>query len=201
MTSTTTRRVIVGISGASGAVYGARLLQALREAPDVESHLVVSSAGWRNLRHELDMEPAEVRALADVVHDLDNVGASIASGSFNAHGMVVAPCSMRTLAAIAHGLADNLLTRAADVALKERRRLVLMTRESPLHLVHLRNMTTATEMGAIVCPPMPAFYQRPTSVGEIVDHCVGRALDLLGVEHTLSPRWQGLPAEPALLKT
>ena len=187
------RRVIVGISGASGAVYGARLLQALQDMPNVESHLVVSDAGWRNLRHELDMDRASVEALADVVHDLANVGASIASGSFAAHGMVVAPCSMRTLAAVAHGLADNLLTRAADVVLKERRRLVLMVRESPLHLVHLRNMATVTEMGGIVCPPMPAFYQRPTSVGEIVDHSVARVLDLLGLEHAVAPQWQGLP--------
>ena len=189
------KRIVVGISGASGAVYGARLLQALREIGDVESHLVVSSAGWRNLRHELDMERAEIEALADVAHELDNVGASIASGSFAAHAMVVAPCSMRTLAAIAHGLADNLLTRAADVMLKERRRLVLMVRESPLHLVHLRNMATVTELGAICCPPMPAFYQRPSTVGEIVDHSVARALDLLGLEHNLAPRWQGLPMD------
>ena len=189
------RRVIVGISGASGAVYGARLLQALQDMPNVESHLVVSDAGWRNLRHELDMDRASVEALADVVHDLANVGASIASGSFAAHGMVVAPCSMRTLAAVAHGLADNLLTRAADVVLKERRRLVLMVRETPLHLVHLRNMATVTEMGGIVCPPMPAFYQRPTSVGEIVDHSVARVLDLLGLEHALAPQWQGLPLD------
>ncbi len=190
--SSAPRRIIVGISGASGAVYGARLLQALREMGGVQSHLVVSDAGWRNLRHELDMERADVQALADVVHDLANVGASIASGSFAAHGMVVAPCSMRTLAAIAHGLADNLLTRAADVVLKERRRLVLLTRESPLHLVHLRNMATVTELGAICCPPMPAFYLRPTTIGEIVDHSVARALDLLGLEHNLAPRWTGL---------
>ena len=189
----TPRRIIVGISGASGAVYGARLLQALQGMEGVESHLVVSHAGWLNLRHELDMERAEVEALADHVHDLADVGASIASGSFAAHGMVVAPCSMRTLAAIAHGLADNLLTRAADVVLKERRRLVLLTRESPLHLVHLRNMATVTELGAICCPPMPAFYQRPTTIGEIVDHSVARALDLLGLDNDLAPRWQGLP--------
>ncbi|RKJ96263.1 UbiX family flavin prenyltransferase [Alicycliphilus denitrificans] len=189
----TPKRIIVGISGASGAVYGARLLQALQGMTGVESHLVVSRAGWLNLRHELDMERAEVEALADHVHDLADVGASIASGSFAAHGMVVAPCSMRTLAAIAHGLADNLLTRAADVVLKERRRLVLLTRESPLHLVHLRNMATVTELGAICCPPMPAFYQRPTTIGEIVDHSVARALDLLGLDNDLAPRWQGLP--------
>ena len=189
------RRLIVGISGASGAVYGARLLQALQDMPNVESHLVVSDAGWRNLRHELDMDRASVEALADVVHDLANVGASIARGSFQSHAMVIAPCSMRTLAAVAHGLADNLITRAADVMLKERRRLVLMVRESPLHLVHLRNMATVTEMGGIVCPPMPAFYQRPTSVGEIVDHSVARVLDLLGLEHALAPQWQGLPLD------
>lgn len=188
----TPRRIVVGISGASGAVYGLRLLQALRESGGIESHLVVSDAGWRNLRHELDLERAEVETLADVVHELANVGASIASGSFAVQGMVVAPCSMRTLAAIAHGLADNLLTRAADVALKERRRLVLMVRESPLHLVHLRNMATVTEMGAIVCPPMPAFYQRPATVQEVVGHGVARTLDLLGIDHQLVPRWQGL---------
>ena len=187
------RRIIVGISGASGAVYGVRLLRALREHGGVESHLVVSAAGWRTLHHELGLEPAAVNALADVVHDLANVGAAIASGSFAAHGMVVAPCSMRTLAAIAHGLSDNLLTRAADVVLKERRRLVLLTRESPLHLAHLRNMVSVTEMGAICCPPVPAFYQRPTSIGEIVDHSVARALDLLGIESDLAPRWQGIP--------
>ena len=186
------RRIIVAISGASGAVYGARLLQALKGMDDNESHLVVSNAGWLNLRPELDMERAEVEALADQVHDLADVGASIASGSFAALGMVVAPCSMRTLAAIAHGLADNLLTRAADVVLKERRRLVLMVRESPLHLVHLRNMATVTELGAICCPPMPAFYQRPSSISEIVDHSVARALDLLGLPNDLAPRWQGL---------
>lgn len=186
------RRITVAISGASGAVYGARLLQVLQGLPGVETHLVVSDAGWRNLRHELDMDGPAVQALAHHVHDVNNVGAAIASGSFDCHAMVVAPCSMRTLAAIAHGLADNLLTRAADVALKERRRLVLMVRESPLHLVHLRNMATVTEMGAIVCPPMPAFYLRPTTLGEVVDYSVARVLDLIGVAHQLAPRWQGL---------
>jgi len=189
------RRIIVGISGASGAVYGARLLQVLRDLPGVETHLVVSDAGWRNLRHEIDMDQAAVEALAHHVHDARNVGAAIASGSFNAHAMVVAPCSMRTLAAIAHGLGDNLLTRAADVTLKERRCLVLLVRESPLHLVHLRNMAAVTEMGGIVCPPMPAFYLRPQSIGEVVDHSVARALDLIGMPHALAPRWEGLAAD------
>ena len=186
------RRVVVGISGASGAVYGVRLLQALQGMAGVESHLVVSDAGWRTLRHELALAPAAVQALADVAYDLDDVGAAIASGSFAAHGMVVAPCSMRTLAAIAQAQSDNLLTRAADVMLKERRRLVLLTRESPLHLGHLRNMVAATELGAIVCPPVPAFYQRPGTVEEIVRHSVARALDVLGLPHDLAPRWQGL---------
>ena len=186
------RRVIVGISGASGAVYGARLLQVLQGHSGIETHLVVSDAGWRNLRHELDMDRPAVEALAHRVHDLHNVGAAIASGSFDCHAMVVAPCSMRTLAAVAHGLADNLLTRAADVALKERRRLVLMVRETPLHLVHLRNMVTVTELGAIVCPPLPAFYLRPTTLGDVVDYSVARVLDLIGVAHQIAPRWEGL---------
>ena len=186
------RRIIVGISGASGAVYGVRLLQAMQPMPGIETHLVVSDAGWRNLEHELDMDRAAVEALAHQVHDVRNVGAAIASGSFDCHAMVVAPCSMRTLAAIAHGLSDNLLTRAADVALKERRRLVLMVRESPLHLTHLRNMVAVTEMGAIVCPPLPAFYLRPQNIGEVVDYSVARVLDLIGVAHSIAPRWQGL---------
>ena len=191
-----TRRIIVAISGASGAVYGARLLQVLQGLPGIESHLVVSDAGWRNLQHELDMDRAAVQALAHQVHDVRNVGAAIASGSFQCAGMVIAPCSMRTLAAVAHGLSDNLLTRAADVVLKERRRLVMLVRESPLHLTHLRNMVAVTEMGAIVCPPLPAFYLRPTSVADIVDHSVARALDLLDVPHSLAPRWEGLALAP-----
>lgn len=186
------RRIVVAISGASGAVYGVRLLQVLAGTPGVETHLVVSHAGWRNLRHEQDIPPDELRALADHVHDVANVGASIASGSFRAWGMAVAPCSMRTLAAVAHGVGDNLITRAADVMLKERRRLVLLAREAPLHLVHLRNMATVTEMGAIVCPPVPAFYLRPRTVQDIVDQSVARVLDLLDVPHALSARWTGV---------
>ena len=189
------RRVVVGISGASGAVYGVRLLQALRELGGIETHLVVSGAGWQNLRHELDLPRPAVEALADVVHEVAYVGARIASGSFLTEGMVVAPCSMRTLAAIAHGLGDNLLTRAADVTLKERRRLVLLARESPLHLGHLRNMVAATEMGAIVSPPVPAFYKRPRTVEDIVDHSVARALDALGIANELTTRWPGLPED------
>lgn len=189
-----TRRLIVAITGASGAVYGVRLLQVLRTVADTRTHLVVTPAGWLNVVQELRIARAEVQALADEVHDARDVGAAIASGSFATDGMVVAPCSMRTLAAVAHGLSDNLVARAADVVLKERRRLVLMVRETPLNLAHLRNMVAVTEMGAIVFPPMPAFYNRPESVDALVDHTVGRVLDLLGIEQTLSPQWPGLRA-------
>ena len=194
MAEASVKRVIVGISGASGAIYGVCLLKKLRELPRVETHLVVSEPGVRTLQHELGMTTAALAPFADKVHDVRDVGACIASGSFAAHGMIVAPCSMHTLAAIAHGLSDNLLTRAADVMLKERRRLVLMTRETPLHLVHLRNMTTVTEMGAIVFPPTPAFYHHPETLDDIVTHSIGRALDLLGIEHGLTKPWQGLDA-------
>jgi 4-hydroxy-3-polyprenylbenzoate decarboxylase len=187
----TSRRIVVAISGATGAIYGARLLQVLRDVPAISTHLVVSDAGWRNLALEQVLDRAALESLADQVHDVRDVGAAIASGSFRCAGMVVAPCSMRTLAAVAHGMADNLITRAADVMLKERRRLVLMVRETPLNLAHLRNMVAVTEMGGIVCPPLPAFYLQPQSVAEIVDSSVARVLDLLDVEHTLSSRWTG----------
>ena len=186
------RRIIVAISGASGAVYGARLLQVLQGTPGIESHLVVSDAGWRNIELELNMDRDFIEDMADEVHDVRNVGAAIASGSFACSGMVIAPCSMRTLAAVAHGLGDNLLTRAADVMLKERRRLVLLVRESPLHLTHLRNMLSVTEMGGIICPPVPAFYLHPQTIGDIVNDSVARALDLLDVPHNLSPGWEGV---------
>ena len=186
------KRIVVAISGASGAVYGVRLLQALRASDGVQTHLVVSEAGWLNLRQELDLERAAVEALADVTHPVRDVGAAIASGSFRASAMVVAPCSMRTLAAIALGLSDNLITRAADVMIKERRRLVLMVRETPLNLAHLRNMTQVTEMGAIVFPPVPAFYQRPQTLAEMVDHTVSRVVDLLGLPQADAARWTGL---------
>lgn len=185
-------RIVLGISGASGAVLAVRLLQALQAQPDVETHVTVSSAAWLTLRHELDMGPSDLATLAHQVHDVHAVGACIASGSFRCSAMVVAPCSMRTLAAIAHGLGDNLLTRAADVMLKERRRLVLVAREAPLNLAHLRNMTTVTEMGAIVYPPVPAFYQHPQTVEDVVRHCVARVLDLIDVPQDLSKAWAGL---------
>ena len=185
------RRIVVAISGASGAVYGTRLLQVLREAAGIETHLVVSDAGWRNIDQEAELDRAAIELLAHRVHDVRDVGAGIASGSFRCAGMVIAPCSMRTLAAVAHGLGDNLITRSADVMLKERRRLVLMVRESPLNLAHLRNMVSVTEMGGIICPPVPAFYAQPRTVADVVDSSVARVLDLLDVPHSLSVRWEG----------
>jgi flavin prenyltransferase len=190
------RRLIIAITGATGAVYGVRLLQVLRDIPGSETHLLISDAGVLNLHQELDMNRKQVEALAHVVHNVRDVGATIASGSFQSDGMIVAPCSMKTLAAVAHGLSDNLITRAADVVLKERRRLVLMVRETPFNLAHLRNMTAVTEMGGIIFPPLPGFYHRPQSIAEMIDHTVGRALDLFSISHTLTPRWNGIGATP-----
>ena len=175
-------------------VYGVRLMQTLRSA-GVETHCLISDAGVLNLHQELALKRKDAEAYADVVHNVRDVGASIASGSFQSNGMIIAPCSMKTLAAVAHGLSDNLITRAADVVLKERRRLVLMVRETPFNLAHLRNMTAVTEMGGIIFPPLPGFYHRPASIDEMVDHTVGRVLDLFSVEHQLTPRWSGLKPE------
>ena len=186
------RRLVVGVSGASGAVFALRTLQMVRELPDWESHLVVTPAGWLNIREELGMDRPAFEALAHVVHAPQNVGATIASGSFRAEAMVVVPCSMRTIAAVAQAAADNLLTRAADVMLKERRRLVLVARETPLNLAHLRNMTAITEMGGIIFPPVPAFYHHPQNLQDLVDHTVMRFLDLCGVEVPQRPQWPGL---------
>jgi len=175
-----TRRLAVGITGATGAIYAVRLLERLRDVPDVQTHLIVSAAGVLNIKHELQLRRQDVHALADVVYSVRDVGAALASGAFTTAGMVIAPCSMRTLAAIAHGLSDNLITRAADVTLKERRRLLLMIRETPFNLAHLRNMTAVTEMGGIIFPPLPAFYQRPQSIADVVDDTVTRVLELMG---------------------
>jgi 4-hydroxy-3-polyprenylbenzoate decarboxylase len=182
------QRIIVGISGASGIVYGVRMLEALR-ASGLETHLVMTRSAQVALAHELPLKPADVVALADVHHHVDNIAASIASGSFATIGMAVCPCSIRSLAEIASGATSNLLTRAADVVLKERRRLVLMVRETPLHLGHLRTMAQVTEMGAIVMPPVPAFYALPQTIDDIVNQTIGRALDLFGIENTLVRRW------------
>lgn len=185
-------RLIVAITGASGAIYGVRLLQALQHLEDVETHLLVSEAGAVNLQQELNLARRDVEKLAKVVHNIRNVGATIASGAFRTDGMIVAPCSMKTLAAIAHGFADNLISRAADVVLKERRRLVLMVRETPLNLIHLRNMTSVTEAGGIIFPPLPAFYHRPQSITDMVDHTVGRVLETFNLPQQIAPSWDGL---------
>ncbi len=186
------KRLIVALTGASGALYGVRLLEQLRRTDGVTTHLIISDAAALNLHHELDAKRRDIEALADQVHSVRDIGACVASGSFRADGMVIAPCSMKTLASVAHGFCDNLITRAADVMLKERRPLVLMVRETPFNLAHLRNMTAVTEMGGIVFPPLPALYQRPQSIAEMVDHTVGRVLDLLGIDQSLAPEWTGL---------
>lgn len=183
--------LVVGISGASGAIYGVRILQVLRGVSDVETHLVLTRPGELTLALETGLSRAQVEALADCAYPPEDLAAPIASGSFPTRGMVVAPCSARTLAAVAHSAGDNLLTRAADVTLKERRPLVLLFRETPLTLAHIRNMEAVTLMGGVVLPPMPAFYARPRSVEDLVDATVGRALDLLGIPHTLGGHWQG----------
>jgi 4-hydroxy-3-polyprenylbenzoate decarboxylase len=186
------RRIVVAITGATGAVYGVRLLERLRAISGVETHLVISDAASLTLHQEVGLQRRDVEALAHVVHKNREIGASIASGSFQTDGMVIAPCSMKTLAAVAHGLSDNLIARAADVILKERRRLVLMVRETPFNLAHLRNMTAVTEMGGIVFPPLPSFYNKPESIDEMVDHTLARVIDLLGIENDLAPRWSGM---------
>lgn len=184
------RRIIVGISGASGIVLGLRSLDMLREA-GVETHLVMSKSAELTLHHELDISGDELKSRADVVHAVKNVGASISSGSFLTDGMLIAPCSVRTMSEIATGVTSSLLTRAADVVLKERRRLVLMVRETPLHTGHLRTMTALSEMGAVIAPPVPAFYTGATTLDEFVTQSVGRALDLFGISETKISRWEG----------
>lgn len=187
------QRLVIGISGASGVVYGVRLLEVLRGTA-FESHLVMSKAAELTLAYETSHKVAEVKALADVVYANQDVGAAIASGSFKTAGMIVAPCSIRSLSEIAHGITSSLLTRAADVALKERRRLALLVRESPLHTGHLKTMTAASEMGAVIVPPVPAFYANPRTLEDIIDHTIGRVLDLFDIEAGLVRRW----GEPGL---
>ncbi|WP_428649597.1 UbiX family flavin prenyltransferase [Roseibium sp.] len=190
MNNQDSRRMIVGISGASGVIYGKRMLETLREL-GIETHLVMSSAARLTMAHETDFTPRDLEAMASVTHSNKDIGAACASGSFRTMGMVIAPCSVKTMAEIACGTTSSLLARSADVVLKERRRLVLMLRETPLHLGHLRNMTSVTEMGAIIYPPVPAFYARPASLDEMVDHTVGRVLDLFDIDTDLVRRWSG----------
>ena len=187
------KRLIIGISGASGVIYGVRMLEVLRGVPDIETHLIMSNAARQTLALETDLQLRDVQSLADVVHDARDIAASISSGSFKTAGMVILPCSMKTLSGIVRSYTDNLLTRAADVVLKERRRLVLCVRETPLHLGHLRMMTTAAELGAIVMPPVPAFYHRPQTLQDIVDQTVNRVIDQFDIEisQDLFTRWDG----------
>jgi len=187
-----TRRIVVALTGASGSIYGVRLLEELKKTDGVETHVIVSKAAYLNLSTELEMGRDSIESLADVAYSDRDIGASIASGSFKTSAAIIAPCSMRTLAAIATGLAGSLITRAADVALKERRRLLLLTREAPLNLVHLRNMTTVTEMGGIIFPPVPAFYLGLDSLESMIDQTVARMLELVGVSSPLLKRWEGL---------
>jgi 4-hydroxy-3-polyprenylbenzoate decarboxylase len=187
------KRLIIAMTGATGAIYGVRMLQVLQAQSEWESHLVISSAGLVNLKHELDMTRDDLNALADVTHGIHDIAATIASGGFKTEGMIIAPCSMKTLAAVAHGFGDNLISRGADVVLKERRRLVVMPRETPLHLVHIRNMAIVTEMGGIMFPPMPAFYSKNNSISAMVDETVGRILNMFDVDVSgLYTPWEGL---------
>ena len=183
------KRLIVGLTGSSGVVFGVRLLEVLKPIPDIETHLILSKGAELTLRLETEKSPAEVKALAEVVHNPRNLAASISSGSFPVFGMAVVPCSMKSLAQIALSLGDNLLARAADVTLKERRKLVLVPRETPLHLGHLRHMTAITEMGGVILPPMPAFYHAPKTIMDLVDQTVGKVLDQFEIEHDLFRRW------------
>ena len=187
--------MIVAITGATGSIYGIRILEALRAGGSWETHLIVSEAGMLNAHQEYRLARKDLNKLADVVHNVRDIGATIASGSFLTEGMVIAPCSMKTLAGVAHAFSDNLITRAADVVLKERRRLVLLPREAPLNLAHLRNMVSVTEMGGVIFPPVPAFYSGAKTIDDLVNHTVGRVLDLFGVEHETIRRWQGIKSD------
>ncbi|MCH8075126.1 MAG: UbiX family flavin prenyltransferase [SAR324 cluster bacterium] len=190
------QRLIVGISGASGVIYGIRLLQVLRDMPEIETHLVMTKAAKLTAEYEVDMSAKEIEALADVVHNNTNVGASISSGTFKTMGMAVIPCSIKSLSGIANAFHENLLIRAADVVLKERRRLVVVPRETPLTRTHLELMIRLIDSGGIMVPPMPAFYTRPKTVDDIVNHTVGKVLDLFGIEHDQFERWSGKPINP-----
>lgn len=189
------RRIVVGVTGASGSIYGVRLLEVLRPCIDIETHLVLSDAAPITLRHELGLSPGQVQELADRWYRARDIAAPIASGSFPVDGMVVAPCSIKTLSGLAYSHADTLLLRAGDVMLKERHPLVLMVRETPLHLGHLRAMTRVVELGAIMAPPIPAFYHHPRTIADLVDHSVGKVLDVLRIDHTLFRRWEGLQCD------
>lgn len=187
--------LVIGITGASGAIYGIRLLEILAACKDVETHLVVSQAAEEIIKYETEWSLERVRAFADMSYEIDDIGAGLSSGSFRRDGMIIAPCSMKTVAALANSYTDNLITRAADAVLKERKKLVLLPRETPLHLGHLRNMVRLTEMGGIIVPPVPAFYHKPKTILDLVDHTVGKVLDLFDIKNDLFKRWSGLNKE------
>lgn len=187
--------LVIAITGASGVIYGIRLLQVLSRKNGVETHLVISGTGEKVIRNETDYKLEDIKSLANFHYDTHDIGARLASGSFQRDGMIVAPCTIKTMSALANSYTENLVVRAGDVVLKERKRLVLLVRETPLHLGHLRNMASLTEMGAIIMPPVPAFYHKPKTIEDIIDHTVGKVLDLFGIEHDLFQRWSGLPSQ------
>ena len=187
-------RIIVGITGATGVIYGIRLLEVLSSMSDVETHLIITKAAETNIRHETDWKLEDVKALADFSYEIGDIGASLASGSFKRDGMIIAPCSIKTMSALASSFTENLMIRAGDVTLKERKKLVLLVRETPLHLGHIRNMERLTEMGAIIMPPVPAFYHKPQTIQDIIDHTIGKTLDIFGIEHNQFQRWAGIQA-------
>ena len=184
--------LVIGITGASGVIYGIRLLEVLSDMKEVETHLIISEAGETNIKQETNRKVEQVKALADFSYDINDIGARLASGSFKRDGMVVIPCTVKTMSALANSYAENLLIRAGDTTLKERNKLVLVVRETPLHLGHIRNMEKLTEMGAIILPPVPAFYHKPKTIQDIIDHTVGKVLDIFGIEHNLFQKWSGL---------
>jgi len=184
--------LIVAITGATGSIYGIRMLQVLSGINNVETHLIMSKAGKINIEYETNWKIAEIEALAKFNYDVDDIGARLSSGSFKRHAMIIAPCTVKTMSAIAHSYTDNLIIRAADVTLKEKGKLVLLIRETPLHIGHIRNMERLAEMGAVIMPPVPAFYHKPTTIQEIIDQTIGKTLDILDIEHNLYNRWSGL---------
>jgi 4-hydroxy-3-polyprenylbenzoate decarboxylase len=187
--------LIIGITGASGVIYGIRLLELLSTKKEIQTHLIISEAGEINIRHETDWKIEDIRSLANYSYDINDIGGPLGSGSFKTDGMIVAPCTIKTMSALANSYTENLLLRAGDVTLKERRKLVLLVRETPLHIGHIRNMERLTEMGTIVMPPVPAFYYKPKTIQDIVDHTIGKVLDIFDIEHNLFQRWAGLEME------
>lgn len=192
--------LIVGITGTSGVIYGIRLLQVLSAREDIQTHLIISEAGEENIKYETDWKLEDVKALASFSYDIRDIGAQLASGSFKRDGMIVAPCTIKTMSALANSYTENLLIRAGDVTLKERKKLVLLIRETPLHLGHIRNMERLCEMGAVIMPPVPAFYHKPKTIQDIIDHTIGKTLDIFGIEHNLFQRWSGLTDKGELVQ-